>query len=138
MSCALGLRSGIVTASNAATVAENKPDYVFRVRYVATGEQREGSQKLKSHLQLVGCVQRLFCPLPEQSWSTWHRVAMNHHRGLLLPQRVVVAVSVFVEVGADDYLLCTIVNLARTGRNNGLKHTGGITSLKALVTSLRH
>ena len=32
MSWELGLRSGIVTASNAATVAENKPVYAFQLR----------------------------------------------------------------------------------------------------------
>jgi hypothetical protein len=63
---------------------------------------------------------------------------MNHHRGSFLPETAVVAKFVFVEVGEDDHLLCTIVKLARMGQNNGLAHTSGIPSLRVLVTSLRH
>ena len=65
---------------------------------------------------------------------------MNHRRGSFLPQRAVVAAFVFVEVGADVHLLCTIATLARAGRNNASIHTSGIPSTKVLVTvtSLRH
>jgi hypothetical protein len=53
----LGLRSGIVTASNAATVAENKPVYVIQLRI----QQRRSNIRAHKNQDPVCILSVVFC-----------------------------------------------------------------------------
>ena len=108
------MRSGSVTASNDATVAENKPVYGLQLRIQQQRGDMRGSQKPRSRLHFVGGSLHRYCPLPEQSWNTWHGEAMSYHGSRFLP-RMMDRVLLVIEAGGDShrYLPCIFVKISK-------------------------